>query len=113
MVIDKLKKELGYIINKYGLNSTQAYNASLRILIELDSKSNKDTIQSYYNDSLDALIKYMKINEKNPSEVRWNKYAIENRYLSSQTMGYIYGNGFNKLCKEIRKELKDVQEKEL
>lgn len=108
MVINKLKKELGYIIEKHGINSIQAHNMSIRISIELDKKSKNDTVQCYYNDSLYALIKYIKMNEKNPSEVIWNKYSIKNGYLSSQTMGYIYGNGFNKLCKEIRKELKEV-----
>jgi len=108
MVISKLKKELGYVIKKYGINSIQAYNMSIRISIELDKKYNADTLQSYYNDSLNALIKYIETNEKNPSEVRWNNYVVKKGYLSSQTMGYIYGNGFNKLCKEIRKELKEL-----
>ncbi len=108
MVINKLKKELGYIIEKYGINSIQAYNMSVRISIELDKKINNDTLQCYYNESFEALIKYMKINEINPSETRWNRHAVKNKYLSSQAMGYIYGKGFNKLCKEIRKELKEV-----
>lgn len=108
MVISKLKSELGYIIKKYGINSIQAYNMSVRISIELDKKNNKDTLQSYYNNSINALIEYIKINEINPSEVRWNNYATKRGYLSSQTMGYIYGDGFNKLCKEIRKELKEL-----
>jgi len=106
MVINKLKKQLGYIIKKYGINSTQAYHMSVRISIELDRKNNSGTLQCYYNDSLEELIKYIRENENNPSEVRWNKYAITKGYLSSQTIGYIYGDGFNKLCKEIRKELK-------
>lgn len=108
MVINKLKEQLGYVIKKYGINSIQAYNMSVRISIELDKKDKDDTIQSYYNDSLSALIKYIETNEVNPSEVRWNNYAVKNGHLSSQTMGYIYGNGFNKLCKEIRKELKEL-----
>lgn len=102
MVINRLK----YVIKKYGINSIQAYNMSVMLAIETDKKYNNKTIQSYYNNSFNALVKYIKVNEINPSENRWNKYAIKNNYLSSQSMGYIYGNGFNKLCKEIRKELK-------
>lgn len=107
MVINELKKKLEYVIKEYGINSTEAYNVSTRIAIEIDKIYNKNTVQSYYNESLDALTNYIKENEINPSEVRWNKYAVENRYLSSETMGYIYGEGFNKLCKELRKELKE------
>lgn len=108
MVIDSLKNELEYVIQRYGINSIQAYNMAIRLSIEIDNKYNKDTLQYYYNDSFNALTKYIKVNENNPSEIRWNKYAIENNYLSSQTIGYIYGEGFNKLCKEIRKELKKL-----
>lgn len=108
MVINKLKDELEYTIKKHGINSVQAYNMSVRLSIELDNLYNKKTIQSYYNHSFNALVKYIETNEINPNEVKWNRYAVENRYLSSETMGYIYGNGFNKLCKDIRKELREL-----
>lgn len=108
MVIEELKNKLEYTIKKYGINSIQAYNMSIMLSIEIDKKYNKDTIQSYYSNSFNGLTEYIRENEMNPSEVRWNRYAIINDYLSSKTMGYIYGNGFNKLCKEIRKGLKDI-----
>lgn len=101
-----IKNELESVIKKYGINSTQAYNVSLRIAIELDNIYHKNIIGSYYNESYYALNEYIKKYNNTPSEVKWNKYAIENQYLSSQTIGYIYGKGFNKLCKELKKELK-------
>ena len=67
---------------------------------------NKYTLQDCYNKSMIALTKYIENNEKNPNEIIWNKYAVENRYLSSKTLGYLGQIGFNKLCKEIRKSLK-------
>lgn len=109
MVIDELKMRLKYIIDKYGTNSIEAHNISVMLAIEIDKKYNGNTLQSYYNNSFNALIEYIKLNECNPSETKWNRYAVKNNYLSSQTMGYIYGNGFNRLCKEIRKELKDLE----
>lgn len=108
MVTDELKRKLEYAIKKYGINSIEAYNISMRVAIEIDRKYNTNSIQSYYNNSFNALSKYIQINECNPSEPRWNKYAIKNNYLSSKTMGYIYGDGFNRLCKEIKKELKKL-----
>ena len=104
-----LKKEMKYIIKKYGINSTQAYNMCIRLSIENDKKKNKSAVENYYNESIEALIKYIKRNEVNPNEKIWNKYAVENKYLSAETIGYIYGYGFNKLCKTIRKELKDLK----
>lgn len=107
MVVEELKNRLEYTIKKHGLYSEEAYHMSTRLSIEIDNIYNNNTIQSYYNDSFEALINYIKESEKNPSELRWNMYAIQNRYLSSQTIGYIYGNGFNKLCKKIRKEINE------
>ncbi len=110
MVIDSLKEELSENIKKYGLHSKQAYNTSTKIAFELENKYVKQKcISSYYNESIEGLKQYMQNNEVNPSEVRWNKYAIKHSYLSSQTMGYLYGEGFNKLCKKIRKEMESVK----
>ena len=106
MVKDSLKKELEKNIKEYGLQSEETYNTSVRIAFELENiYKSKKTIPSYYNKSIDALIEYIKNNEINPSEKRWNKYAIKNGYLSSQTIGYLDGAGFNKLCKRIRKKI--------
>ena len=69
--------------------------------IQEDKCQKKD----YYVESMNALISYMENNEMNPSESRWNKYAICKKYLSSKTLGYLSGIGFNTLCRKIRKEL--------
>ena len=61
--------------------------------------------KNYYDESIYALIEYMKNNEKNPSEKRWDKIAISNEYLSSKTIGYVSGIGFNKLCRNLRKQI--------
>lgn len=105
MVIQELMNKLKFEISNYGINSTEAYSTSKRIAIELDNLYLKNTLEEHYYISFQALTKYIMENEDNPSENRWNKYAIKNRYLSSQTMGYIYEKGFNKLCKQIRKEI--------
>ncbi len=59
-----------------------------------------------YINSKKALTAYILNHDINPSEKKWNKLAMQNNFLSSKTLGYIEGIGFNKLCKKIRKELK-------
>ena len=61
--------------------------------------------KDYYRESMNALISYMKNNEQNPSEDRWDKYAIIEKHLSSKTLGYLSGIGFNTLCRKLRKEI--------
>ena len=108
-MIKILKDEMKYVINKYGINSIQAYNMCIRLAIENDKKFNNKTVQSYYNQSLEMLIEYIKQNDTNPNEIKWNKYALKNKLLSAESIGYIYGKGFNKMCKDIRKAIKNYQ----
>lgn len=84
------------IVKIYQNNNEEAYDT--KIIIE-EQKIN------YYEVTIDALIQYMKSNEKNPSEKKWDKLAIENQYLSSKTIGYISGVGFNKFCRNLRKQI--------
>lgn len=60
---------------------------------------------NYYQKSLNALISKMEKSETNPNEKKWDVYAVKNKYLSSKTLGYLSGIGFNKLCRKIRKEI--------
>lgn len=61
--------------------------------------------KDHYGESIHALIQYMEVHEQNPSEKRWNQYAITKQYLSSKTIGYISQIGFNTLCRKLRKEI--------
>ena len=76
---------------------------------EINKQENKT--KNYYEKSLEALIEYMKNNEQNPSEKRWDEFAIYNKYLSSKTIGYISGIGFNKFCRKLRKEINKSKRK--
>ena len=60
----------------------------------------------YYNKSLKALIEYIEQEKKTITEVEWNRYAVKNNYLASETMGYLSKTKFHKLCKSILKEIK-------
>ena len=62
-------------------------------------------VDNIYEESINALIGYIKNNEQNPSEKRWNSYAISNKYLSAKTLGYLTEEGFNVLCRKIRKNV--------
>lgn len=57
-----------------------------------------------YDKTIIALEHYMKETGKRPNEKTWNQYAIKNNYLSSETIGYICGIGFNKLCRNLIKK---------
>lgn len=105
MVIDELKNKLKNTIKSHGIEYKTNYQICKILSIENDKKYNEKALQNYYLDSIIELIEYMKINEKNPSESRWNKYAVEKGCLSSETIGYMYGDGFNNLCRKIRKML--------
>lgn len=112
-MVESLEQELYEAIKKYGVNSKEAYYISMRIAFELeDIYGNKKTIQSYYNKSILALTNYIKINEKNPSEKEWDEYIVDKLYLSSKSIGYLYGRGFNKLCKQIRKKINKENRKQ-
>lgn len=84
-------------IVKYKNINEEAYDTTN--IIETQQKKN------YYDESIYALLEYMENNEKNPSEKRWDKIAISNQYLSSKTIGYISGIGFNKFCRNLRKQI--------
>lgn len=65
--------------------------------------SNKYVVQFYYEISLKELERYIKTTRTRPNEKTWNRYAVQNGYLSSESIGYICGIGFNKLCRKIIK----------
>ena len=109
MVINDLMETLNYVIKKYGMNSVEAYNICIMMAIETQNLYNSKSLQNYYNETISALVEYLKQNRTNPNEMNWNKYAVENNYLSSETISYIYGKGFHILCKEIRKRLNEYK----
>lgn len=71
----------------------------------------EEIIENYYESSMNALIEYIKSNLKNPTEILWNKYAMQNKYLSSKSIAYISNMKFHILCKEIRKDITNINKK--
>ena len=49
---------------------------------------------------------YLKINNIIPSEKEWNQYCLENKLLCSKSLEYMYGEGFNKMCRNLIKEVR-------
>ena len=81
-------------------------------ILENDGQNEKNThIENIYEKSINALIQYMKLHDTNPSEKCWNHYAINKKYLSSKTIGYLSGMGFNTLCRKTRKQLNKEKRK--
>lgn len=95
-----LKGKLNYC--KIKNEGRKIYYKKCMIKTNIKLKKNK---KNYYAESINALIEYMKKYEKNPNEKQWNKHAIQNRYLSSKTIGYLSEVGFNTLCRNLRKQI--------
>ena len=96
------------IINNYCNRLKHERNECRILLIDMHKIFKQKNIEKHYDDSIYALIEYVYKNEKYPSEVIWNRLAIEKNYLLAETIGYIYGYGFNKLCRKIIREIKKV-----
>ena len=56
-----------------------------------------------YDQSIHALQLYMNITKLIPSEKEWNRFAMGEKLLSSQSIQYFSQSGFNKLCRKIIK----------
>lgn len=91
-------------ILEYESENEEAYSRK-NIVENEETNCLEEQTKNYYEESIYALIEYMKNNEKNPNEKEWDKFAVCRRYLSSKTIGYIYGKGFNKLCRNLRKQI--------
>lgn len=63
---------------------------------------NNEFLQTY-NKTMEELEKLIKSIKKNPGEREWNKYASQNGYLLSNTISYVSGKKFNKICSELIK----------
>lgn len=60
--------------------------------------------EKYYEKSVEALTKYIGETKVIPTEKIWNKMAINQNYLTSQSLGYLSGIKFPELCKKIYKQ---------
>lgn len=98
----QLKGKLNYYKTKN--KGKKIYHRKCMIKTNIKSEKNENK-KDYYAESINALIEYMKKYEKNPNERQWDKYAIQNRYLSSKTIGYLSETGFNTLCRNLRKQI--------
>lgn len=60
--------------------------------------------EKYYERSIEALTKHIEETKIVPTEKNWNKMAISQNYLTSQSLGYLSGIKFPELCKRIYKQ---------
>jgi len=99
-MIEKLRKKINTYINKYGTNSykTQKVSQELDEYINMHNQSNIKMWQYYYN-SIEGLKEYLKQHDNIPDAKQWNKYAYENKYLSSESIKYMSGKNFSSWCK--------------
>ena len=56
-----------------------------------------------YNQSIQALQLYMNVTKLIPSEKEWNRFAVQEKLLSSLSIQYYSEMGFNKLCRKMIK----------
>ncbi len=101
-MVMQLKGKLNYCKAKNEGRKIYYKKCIIKTNIKPEKNENK---KDYYIESINALIEYMKKYEKNPNEKQWDKYAIQNIFLSSKTMGYLSEVGFNTLCRNLRKQI--------
>ncbi len=63
--------------------------------------------EQYYKNSIESLKQYIKETKIIPTEKMWNKKAIEEGLLTSQSLGYLSGTKFPDLCKTIYKQMQN------
>ncbi len=88
------------ILEKNSQNEKQYYMENTR-----KEPNQIKQLDYYYEKSINALVQYIKKHDSNPSEKWWNQYAIRKKYLSSKTIGYLSGMGFNTFCRKTRKKV--------
>lgn len=61
-----------------------------------------------YKKSMEMLYLYLRITKLIPSQNQWNKFALGEGLLFSQTLQYLEGKKFNMMCRKLIK-LKEYQ----
>ncbi len=75
------------------------------VKIKNDCSSNSYQVMKYYRKSIFRLRRYIKSINNIPSKAKWDKYAVKHKLLSSLTIGYLSGYGFNRLCRAMIKAI--------
>lgn len=63
-------------------------------------------MEEKYHQSIKTLKMYMSITKLIPSEKEWNRFAVGEKLLSSQSIQYYSQMGFNKFCRKLMKNKK-------
>ena len=53
--------------------------------------------------SMEMLYLYLRITKLIPSQKQWNRFALEEDLLFSQTLQYLEGKKFNMMCRKLIK----------
>lgn len=65
-----------------------------------------------YEKGLEKLKQYLEVVNNIPSEEQWNRYAFQERLLSSKSLEYVYGHKFNVMCRRLIREVRGKKKKE-
>lgn len=65
----------------------------------------KNKLRNIYEESIIGLKEYIKEIREVPNGQMWNAHAIQFGYLSSKSIGFLSPCGFNKLCRNLLKEI--------
>lgn len=88
MVVEELRKKLEEAIEKYGVESKEAYRLSIMLDEEIANYYKKEKLIKAYKKSKSLYDFYLKKEEK-MDEKSWNRIAKERGLLSSESMKYI------------------------
>jgi len=65
----------------------------------------KNKSKNIYEESIIGLKEYIRETREIPNGQKWNAYAMKFGYLSSKSIGFFSPCGFNKLCRNLIKEV--------
>lgn len=89
-MISELKRKLHSSIKKYGLDSKEVYELSIKLDEEINIYyKNTKLLFENYNKSITEIERYVEIYGKKPNKYDWNKFAKENGLLSSESIKYM------------------------
>lgn len=89
MSINEIRKKLHDSIKKYGIDSNYTYQISVELDKKIIEYYKNRSMRMLFQKSCNGFYEYKETFGRKPSRKEWNRYAVQNDYLCSESMKYI------------------------